>query len=197
MYRSKLILLAALVIGASLVCMQAASAVGMHKAGAGPAYMDQLTKALNLTPDQVSKIQAIHQNAKVQKDAVVADKSLTVDARRAKLMELHKSMQSQVMAVLTPDQQAKYTTFMAQRRAKWADKMSALGLTPDQQARIKSIRETSRKQIAAVRADTTLTPAARQAKVRDILTASREQIRQVLTPEQRSKLDAARSNRMK
>lgn len=194
--RSRLILLAVLVLGASLLLVQVASAYGMHR-GAGPGMMsmDKLTKALNLTPDQVSRIQAIHQSMRAQVQAILADKSLTPEARRDKLTELRKSTHEQVTAVLTPDQQAKFKQFAAERKAKWADRFSeALGLTPDQQAQIKAIKETAKTDILAVRSDTTLSADAKMAKIKDIRTAAREKFRAALTPEQRAKLDALRES---
>lgn len=199
MYKSRLILLAALVIGASLVFMQAASAVGMHKAGAGAgmAYMERMTKALNLTPDQVAKIQAIDKDAKAKRDAVLANTSLSPDQRRSQLADLRKSRQAQVMSVLTPDQQVKYKSFLAKMEAKKASVKSALNLTADQKARIASIRESSRTQIAAVRADTSLTPAQKVAKIKDIRLSAKKQMDQVLTPEQRTKLGTLRPHKVK
>jgi Spy/CpxP family protein refolding chaperone len=193
MYRSRLILLAVLVLGASLVFMQAASAVGMREGGACPMVsMDKLTKALNLTPDQVSKIQAIHEDAKTQMQAIVADKSLTADARKAKLTELRESTRSQIMAVLTPDQQAKWKELAAARKTEGFDRMSKmLGLTPDQRAQIKSIKDTEKADIQAVRDDQTLSADAKLARVKEIRAAARDKFMAVLTPEQRAKLEAA------
>lgn len=192
MYRSRLILLAVLVVGASMLVVQAVSAYGMHR-GAGLAMMsmDKLTKALNLTPDQVIKIQAIHQNARAQRQAVVADKSLAPEAKKAKLMEIFKATHEQVIAVLTPEQRAKFKELRDARKAEMFGKMSvALGLTADQQEQIKAIRDSEKADLVAVRGDTTLTPDARAAKVREIRMAAREKFRGVLTPEQLAKLDA-------
>jgi len=198
MYRTKLILLAALVISASLIVMQGASAAVIQKTDAGGMmYMDKLTKALNLTPDQVGKIQAIHKDAKAQRDAVLSDQSLTRDQKKAKLMDLHKSKHERVTAVLTPDQRTKYEQFVEKHKAQWKDRMSELNLTPDQQAKIKVIREDSRKQLEALRANTSLSAEAKKAQMKEIFTATREKTRQLLTPEQRAKFDAARNRELK
>lgn len=205
MYRSRLILLAVLVLGASLVFTQAVFAIGMRQ-GAGPGMMrqgggpgmmmptDEMTKALNLTPDQVSKIQAIHSDARTKMQAVLADKSLTDEARRTKLMELRNNTHTQVMGVLTPDQQAKWKEFAAARKAQGFDRMSKmLGLTPTQQAQLKTLRDTERANIEAVRKDKTLSEDAKMGRIREIRTAAQARFLQMLTPEQRAKFDAAHS----
>lgn len=197
MYTRRLILAAVLVLAASMLVVQAASAVGMHRGmGPGMMSMDQLTKALNLSPDQASKIQAIHQSARAQRQAIAADKSLAPDARRAKLMEVFKSTHQQVMAVLTPAQQAQYKQLHAQRKAERLNKMStALGLTADQQTQVKAIKDKEKADIKAVVANRSLTRDAKVAQIKQIRSAAKDQINGLLTPEQKAKLDALRSQR--
>ena len=199
MYRSRLVLLAALVIGASLVFMQAASAAGMLKAGAGPSmgYMDRMTKDLNLTPDQVAKIEAIHKDAKVKRDAVLANKSLTPDQRRTQLADIRKGTHTQIMGVLTPEQQKKYESFLAEKRAKMESVKAELNLTADQKAKLAAIRQSTKQQIAAVNANTSLSVAQKADKIKEIRQSAKQQMDAVLTPEQKAKLGAARPHRAK
>jgi Spy/CpxP family protein refolding chaperone len=157
--------------------------------------LDQMTKDLNLTPDQVSKIQAIQANSRTQRQAIMADKSLTRDVKRTRLMDLAKSTRDQIMAVLTPEQQAKLQELRAQRKTEMYNRMSAeLGLTADQQTQIKAIMDKKQADMAAVRADTSLTPEAKVARIKEIRDASMAQIRALLTPEQQAKLDAMHKN---
>lgn len=199
MYRSRLLLLAALIIGASLVFMQAASAAGMLKAGAGPgtSYMDRMTKALDLTPDQVSKIQAIHKDARVKREAVLANKSLTPDQRRTQLADIRKSTHTQIMGVLTPEQQKKYHSFLSEKRAKMESAKVALNLTADQKAKLAAIRQTTKQQVATVSADTSLSATQKAAKIREIHRSAKQQMDAVLTTEQKAKLGEAREHRVK
>lgn len=70
-----------------------------------------------------------------------------------------------------------------------------LGLTKAQMMRIKAIRQASRQQVQALRANTSLTPAQRQAQVRAIMEGNRTRMMAVLTPAQQQKLMQMRSQR--
>ena len=70
-----------------------------------------------------------------------------------------------------------------------------LGLTDDQKAQIKPIIKSTAQQVKAVRADTTLTPDAKKAKVQEIRKDSRQQIMAILTPEQKAKLRQLRQHK--
>ena len=61
---------------------------------------------------------------------------------------------------------------------------ASLNLTDDQKSQIKSIREDSKQQMAAVDKDTTLTDEQKQRKAKQIKMATRKQVWGVLTPEQ-------------
>lgn len=66
--------------------------------------------------------------------------------------------------------------------------LESLNLTEDQQAQIKKIHEDAKAKAAAVSADTSLSAADKQAKIRAIHRAIMKQVHAVLTPEQRQQL---------
>lgn len=66
--------------------------------------------------------------------------------------------------------------------------MQELNLTGDQQAQIKKIHQEARAKMDAVNADSSLSDADKQAKIRAIHRASMKQVHAVLTPEQREQL---------
>jgi periplasmic protein CpxP/Spy len=66
--------------------------------------------------------------------------------------------------------------------------LQSLHLTDDQKAQIKKIHEGARSQMDAIRADTSLSDTDRQAKMHVIHRATMQQVRGVLTPEQRQQL---------
>lgn len=200
MRRSTVLILAVLVLGASLLLVQVAMAVGM-RTGAGPREnvkcpampMDQLTTALNLTPDQVSQIKALHESMRTQAMAIRNDASLTPEMKRDRLMALRKSTHDQIMSVLTPEQQTKLAQLREEKKERWFDRFStALGLTPDQKAQVRTIKDQERADLMAVRNDTTLTPDAKVARIKEIRAAANAKIRALLTPEQIQKLDSFR-----
>ena len=69
--------------------------------------LKKMAKELNLTADQQSKIEAIHQQAREALKALHDDTTLSEDQKHAKMKELRKSTEDQVHALLTPEQQAK------------------------------------------------------------------------------------------
>jgi Spy/CpxP family protein refolding chaperone len=66
--------------------------------------------------------------------------------------------------------------------------LANLNLTDDQKAQIKQIREGARSQVDAVKNDSSLSTEQKEAKVRDIRHDSHEQVKKVLTPEQRKQM---------
>jgi Spy/CpxP family protein refolding chaperone len=64
----------------------------------------RLSKELNLTPDQASKVEPILATRQQKMSALMADTSLTPDARREQFRALHKDSERQIAGVLTPDQ---------------------------------------------------------------------------------------------
>jgi Spy/CpxP family protein refolding chaperone len=65
-----------------------------------------------------------------------------------------------------------------------------LNLTTDQQSQIKTIQDDSRKQMMALRNDSSLSQDQQRSKMMDIRKSSQDKIRGVLTEEQKTKYDA-------
>ncbi len=81
--------------------------------------MQKLTKELNLTPDQQTKIKPIFQQARAQAKTIRQDTSLTQDQKRTKFKELHQTTMAQLNEILTPEQQTQLKQLQEQRRAQW------------------------------------------------------------------------------
>jgi periplasmic protein CpxP/Spy len=88
----------------------------------GPHRMDpakrteMLTKHLNLTSDQQAKVLDIFKGEQSQMESLRSDSSLSQDDRRSKMMEIHKTSNDQVRALLDPDQQKKFDTMQSQHQ---------------------------------------------------------------------------------
>lgn len=67
-----------------------------------------LGKALNLTDEQKPKVQEIMKKAMEKRKEVRADTSLTPEEKKAKYKEIQKEIGTQLKAVLTPEQYAKW-----------------------------------------------------------------------------------------
>ncbi len=68
--------------------------------------------------------------------------------------------------------------------------LKQLNLSSDQESQVKAINEDSRKQMEALRSDTSLSQADRRSKMMEIHKTSQDKIGGVLTDEQKTKYDA-------
>jgi protein CpxP len=68
----------------------------------------QLDEALKLTDDQKTKITALLKTQQEKMAPLMADQSMSREDRRAKMMEIGKTTQDGIKALLTPEQQTKF-----------------------------------------------------------------------------------------
>jgi len=80
-----------------------------------------LTKKLNLTPDQVTQVKAIDADAINQMKALREDNSVAGPDKRTKMMDIHKTSQDKIRALLTDDQKTKFDALQAQMRERRGD----------------------------------------------------------------------------
>ena len=92
---------------------------GWHHGPPDPAQRTQeLTKKLNLTSDQQTKVQGIFQSEHSQMESLRQDTSLSQQDRHAKMMEIHKSTDAQIRALLDSNQQTKWDEMQAKREQR-------------------------------------------------------------------------------
>ena len=83
---------------------------------------------------------------------------------------------------------------LAQRRVVRQRIAKRLGLSADQVAQLKTERAKTVAAVRALRADTTLAPEQKKAKVRETLKAARAEMRGVLTPAQQQQFDGLKKH---
>jgi len=81
-------------------------------------HTQELTKKLSLTADQQTKVQDIFQSEYTQMESLRQDSSLSQQDRRAKMMDIHKTTDTQVRALLDSTQQKKWDEMQA-KREQW------------------------------------------------------------------------------
>jgi protein CpxP len=92
---------------------------GGHRGPMDPAQRTQeLTKKLNLTSDQQTKVQQILQSESSQMESLRSDSSLSQQDRHSKMMDIHQAGDTQIRALLDPDQQKKWDAMQA-KRGQW------------------------------------------------------------------------------
>lgn len=93
---------------------QSAPAEAPQNHDRGPGHMDparrteMLTKHLNLTSDQQSKVLEILKSAQSQMESLRSDSSVPPADRHSKMMEIHKASDDQIRALLDSNQQTKW-----------------------------------------------------------------------------------------
>ena len=79
---------------------------------------EMLTKQLKLTSDQQPKVLDIFKSAQSQMQSLRSDTSLSQDDRRSKMMEIRKTSDDQVRALLDTNQQKKWDA-MQSKHEQW------------------------------------------------------------------------------
>jgi protein CpxP len=77
----------------------------------------RVAKKLGLSSDQIAQLKAGRAQTATAVKAIRADTSLTPDQRKAKVRETVQTARTQMLGVLTPDQQAKLQKLQARWRA--------------------------------------------------------------------------------
>ena len=90
-----------------------------------------LTKQLKLSSDQQSKVEDILKSEKSQIDSLRSDSSASQEDRHSKMMEIHKSSNEQIRALLDPDQQKKFDEMQSRQKEHYHHGGQAPSGTPN------------------------------------------------------------------
>jgi periplasmic protein CpxP/Spy len=89
---------------------------GWHHGAPDPAERTRhLTKQLNLTADQQTKVQGILQSEQSQMETLHQDSTISQQDRHSKMMDIRKNTDTQIRAALDPTQQKKWDDMQARR----------------------------------------------------------------------------------
>ena len=92
---------------------------GRHHGPPDPARRTaELTKQLNLTSDQQAKVLSVLQSERSQMESLHQDTSLSQQDRRTKMMDIRKTTDSQIRALLDANQQKRWDEMQA-KREQW------------------------------------------------------------------------------
>lgn len=89
---------------------------GMH--GRDRMRMEHMKKELNLSDDQASQIQQIHQQNMQQMQSLHQDTTLSKEDRHSRMMDLRKAEHEQVRAVLNDEQKEKFDKMVKKHEEK-------------------------------------------------------------------------------
>jgi Spy/CpxP family protein refolding chaperone len=185
--------LAVLIFGVALLSWgQTAPAPNAGGAARGHAARRQmhLLQRLDLTADQQNQVRNLFQSQRQKVQSVRQDTSLNAEQKQQQIQEIRQSTHQQMLAILTPEQQAKLKQMQERRRG-----LESLNLTPDQRSKIMPIREQMHREVMAVRQDSSLSAEQKRDKIRDIRQNAWAQMKNVLTPEQQQQWEQMRQRR--
>ena len=91
--------------------------------------VQHMTKALNLSDDQQTKIKAILTDQRDQMMSLKQDTSTAPTDRRAKFQEIHQNTQQKIRDVLTDDQKTKFDQMQERHREHMMNKGAGQGST--------------------------------------------------------------------
>lgn len=98
---------------------------GRHHGRPDPAQRTaELTKKLNLSADQQSKVQDALQSEHSQMESLHQDSSLSQEDRRSKMMDIRKTTDAQIRAVLNSNQQKQWDEMQARREQRMENRHS-------------------------------------------------------------------------
>ncbi len=87
----------------------------------------RMAKHLNLTSDQQAKVQDILTSEQSQIQKLRADSSLSRQDRRSKMMDIHKTSNDQIRALLNPDQQKTWDQMQQRREQRMKERHGGQG----------------------------------------------------------------------
>lgn len=178
------------------------------------------TKGPGLSTGQGSTVRTINENYRKQ----VADlktQNLSDAQMKERKDALHQQHKADIQAVLTAEQKArnadhktgrgksagvgsdksgrgKRAGFEKGERSDRAGEVAReLDLSTDQQAKMKTIREGYKTKMDAVRNDDALSGEDKRAKMKELMRDQQAEVKEVLTPDQKSKLKGARKDAVK
>lgn len=116
-------------VGAAKLVGQDAQAPPMHQRERGPAghgprehgmggprQIEMLTRDLSLTPDQVTAVKAIEQDAHQQMDALREDTTVAGADKRTRGRAIHETAMGKVRTLLTDGQKTKFDAMQARMK---------------------------------------------------------------------------------
>ena len=80
--------------------------------------IERLTKALSLTPDQVTQVRPILKDETSQMTALRQDTETSQSDKRGKMMQIRSAAQAKIRALLSGDQQTQYDALLAQQQQR-------------------------------------------------------------------------------
>ncbi len=162
---------------------------------------DHFAKKLNLTDDQRTRMQSLNENFKERMKELNKQDDITVKEQKERRLALVKEHRESLEALLSPEQRKQ----LEEQKKDIKDKDKAgdrvekldrrLDLTDAQGQRIKEVNHDFRTKMQEVQKNESLTREEKKDQIKSLQQTHTEQIKSILTEEQKNKLEALKRNK--
>lgn len=156
-------------------------------------------KEINLSAGQQEKLKTLHQESKLQRDAIKNNADLSPEQKKTQMLELRKSQKEQTNEILTAAQQAKLKSLKASRKGnqKKGKGNQHLNFSPDQKVKMNEIRKAFKQETDEIKNNPNLSSVQKKEKLKEIRRKQQQQMKQILTPEQKAKIKSGKERKRK
>jgi Spy/CpxP family protein refolding chaperone len=102
----------------------------------GKQSRDSIIAALNLTPDQKTKLEALVKEGKTKREAIWKNQSLTQDQKKQQMTALREEGRKKLAAILTKEQQQKLQRLHKKAKGTYSRQKNGNGQTTDPSSQI-------------------------------------------------------------
>ena len=163
-----------------------------------------MLKELNLSSAQKEQMKANQESYKKQLQELNKKEDITVKEARDRKEALHKEQKEKMMNLLTADQKNKLVLIKKDREArheteaaKRLDKMKTnLDLSDEQVNKINADRQVTHTQLKTIKGNDQLTRTQKKEQLLALKEQNKNSLKNILTPEQFSKLEEMKKNKM-
>lgn len=175
---------------------------------------NKISEQLGLTEQQQSTLKAYREAHREKLKALHEDDSLSAEEKREQMRAYRESRKEKFESVLSDDQKATLEAIKAERkemglkhkgkkrgnegkRERFEKMIEELELTPDQQAVLEAQKAAARKEMEAIRNDTSLGPEQKREKMQEWRQSRKGSLAGILTDEQKAKMESLKPKRNK
>ena len=162
-------------------------------------------KELNLTDAQKTQMKANHEEMNGKMDKIRQDASLSEDQKKSQMEALRGEQRQKMESILTPEQKTKFEEIRKNnpgrqdtsgrkegkegREGREGKMKEKLGLSDDQATQMKSLHQSAKSQIEAIKNNGTLSESAKKDQIKAIKENTKAKRQTILTPDQEKKIE--------
>ncbi len=149
-----------------------------------------LNRELNLNEEQRARVEGLWKQYNDRNEAIRRDTSLTQEQRIQRLRQNREEYVRLVRSVLKPEQLKKFEQLLEEQSPALSS-LQGLRFSPEQMEKVREISQRYAKLRQQISSDSSLDPATRSRRLQELNKQMMDEIRGILTPQQREQWDKA------